>query len=299
MNVSKYTVRTMFFVCIALMSACKSGDKKSKNNIGLDTVDYLANKQYINPNDTTGEGLPIFYNMYLSVEMSTLFSSAGAVFQKNLMNSMERIPQYVTSDKKALNLGIYAVDLSYARVFDQLDIAGRYLNSMQKLAEELGIPGDYFSNTAHRLERNIDDKDSLIKIANEVYTTTDDYLKDNEQYTTAALIILGGWIEAMYIANDIIKESEDQDIIERFAEQKYSLMHLRDMLGVYRENNQVVGKYLVQLEELQKVFDKFSPEFEVDFNPNSKEGKKILADYLTQVEIIGNRINKIRTEIVS
>ncbi len=298
MNTIRYAPWALALSIVLLVSACKTGNKKSQNNLGFDTIDYKANKKYLNPSDSSGEGLPIFYNMYLSVEMSTLFTSIGAVYQQNLMNSTERVPQYITSTKRALNLGIYAVDLSYARVFDQLDVAGRYLNSMQKLAEELGIPGDYFSNTAHRLERNIDDKDSLIMIANDVYTTTDNYLKENERYTTASLIILGGWVEAMYIAFDIIKESGDIAVIERFAEQKYSLMNLRDMLEVYRENNEEVSSYLLKLEDLQKEFDKFSPEFEVDFDAKSNEGKEKMSSYMTDIEIIGNIIQKLRTEIV-
>jgi len=34
-----------------------------------------------------------------------------------------------------------------------------------KTAEELGIPADFFENSAKRFDRNIDNKDSLIKIA--------------------------------------------------------------------------------------------------------------------------------------
>ena len=284
---------------LPLVIACKTGNKNNQKSLGLDTIDYQTNKQYVLGSDTTGEGLPIFYNMYLSVEMSTLFNSVGAVYKKELMNSNEKIPQYITSTKRALNLGVYAVDLSYARVFDQLDVAGRYLNSMQKLAEELGIPNEYFSNTAHRVERNVDDKDSLINIANEVYTTTDNYLKENERYTTSSLVILGGWVEAMYIATDVAIESKDREIIERYAEQKYSLMHLRDMLEVYRENSEEVRTYLIQLEELQKKLDTLSPDFDLDFNASSEEGKEKIAKYLTEIEIIGNNIKRIRKEIVS
>ena len=68
--------------------------------------------------------------------------------------------------------------------------------------------------TAKRFDRNIDNKDSLIKIANEVYMAADTYLKENERYNAAAQIILGGWTEAIYIAIDMAKSTRDFDIIE-------------------------------------------------------------------------------------
>ena len=45
-----------------------------------------------------------------------------------------------------MNLGVYAVDLTYARVFEQIEMAGKYFNAMEKLAEELGIPSNFFEN---------------------------------------------------------------------------------------------------------------------------------------------------------
>lgn len=276
---------------------CKQAAKRESGLAGIDSVDLKETEPYISMYDTMGEGLPIFYNMYLSVEMSTLFDAAGAVFNETLLNRTDKITDYTTSSKKALNLGVYAVDLSYSKVFEQIETAGRFFNAMQKLAEELGIPADYFENTAKRFDRNINNKDSLIKIANEVYMSTDSYLKDNERYSAAAQIILGGWTEAIYIAIDIAKSTRDFDIIERLADQKYSLANLMDMLYNY-DSDPVIAEYLVRLKALRNLFDTFEVKVAGDFDPASPEGKQTVNKLLLKVKEIEKPVLELRSSMV-
>jgi len=204
---------------------------------------------------------------------------------------------YITSAQQAVNLGVYAVDLSYAKVFDQTEIAGRYFYAMQQIAKELGIPDDFFESTAQRLERNITNKDSLIKIANEVYVTTDSYLKENERYTTSAMIIIGGWVEAIYIAVDVAIESEDVEIIERLVDQKYSLNNLLTMLSDYKDN-EVVQEYIVELGKVKKQFDQLNITFTAGIDPKSSKGKEFIAEAVNKIKVFRKSIVEFRTKLV-
>ena len=287
-----------FIIAIIFLPACKTDRKNNQETVDYDSINLDKPENVLASFDTTGEGLPIFYNMYLSVDMSSMFKTAGAVFDNDLLSKPDKSTDYITSSKKSLNLGVYAVDLSYCRVFEQFEMAGRYFNSMQKLSEELGIPSEHFVNTAKRFDRNITDKDSLITIANEVYSTTDKYLKDNEQYSSAAQIIMGGWVEAMHIAFNIAESSKDIDIIERIAEQKHSLANLLEMLSGYKENESV-KEYLKKLTALQSSFNSFDVNVDDNFDPESETGKKILAGYLIKMSELQKEINQIRSEIIS
>jgi hypothetical protein len=278
-------------------TSCKPGGKTADTQ-EIDSINLGDVKPLVYEYDTMTEGLPIFYNMYLSVEMSSLFESSGAVFKQELLNSPDKLTDYVTSSKKALNLGVYAVDLSYAKVSEQLETAGRYFNAMQKMAEEMGIPSDYFKNTAERFDRNIDDKDSLIKIANEVYMASDNYLRENERYAASAQIILGGWVEAIHIASNIASATKDIDVIERLAEQRLSLANVIKMLNDYKSDVDI-NKNLEKLKKLQPVFDSFVVNIDAKFNPATPDGKKILQGYLTTINEISRQIRSIRSEIVS
>ena len=137
---------------------------------------------------------------------------------------------------------------------------------MQKLATEMGIPDDQFYISVKRIETNLTNKDSLVKIANEVYLSTDNYLKDNERENSAALIILGGWIEALYIATNLeTNETNDFELLNRIAEQKYSLVNLLNLLKKY-ENDKVIKVYIKKLIDLQISFTKFNINEKVNFH---------------------------------
>jgi len=282
---------------IVLVTSCRQGGNTTTTD-GFDSISLGEVEPLVHEFDTMSEGLPIFYNMYLSVEMSSLFQSSGAVFKQDLLNSPDKISNYVTSSKKALNLGIYAVDLSYAKVSEQLEIAGRYFNAMQRMAEEMGIPAAYFENTAMRFERNIDNKDSLIKIANEVYMASDNYLRENERYAASAQIILGGWIEAIHIASNVAAATRDIEIIERLAEQRVSLANVISMLNDYSDDVDI-NRNLEKLRKLQTVFDTFIVDVNGDFDPASTAGKKAIQAYLTKIDEISKQIRSIRSEIIS
>jgi hypothetical protein len=278
---------------LVLMMSCKSGSKVEPGSVSLAEAEPIMHDMY-----TLKDGLPIFYNMYLSVEMSSLFQSSGAIFKQELLNSPDKISYYSTSSKKALNLGVYAVDLSYAKVSGQLEIAAHYFNAMQRIAEEMGIPSSYFEKTAQRFDQNINDKDSLIKIANEVYMSSDNYLRENERYSASAQIILGGWIEAIYLASNIASGTKDIEVIERLAEQRISLANVINMLNEYSDNEDI-NKNLEKLRKLKPVFDTFIVDIDGNFDPASPEGKKTIQAYLIKVGEISKHIGSIRAEIIS
>lgn len=299
--------------------SCTSGDKSKedatkseKANAGRVSPESLDLDEFIGDDstlaavmgdmpgvelDADGLGQPIFYNMYLEVELSSLFESAEAIFTQELLNSASKVPDYLTSSQQAANLGIYAVDLSYARVFEQVQVASKYFHAMRKLAEALEIPLDYFESTIKRFEDNNDNIDSLIALANEVYVTTDDYLIENRRNTTAAIIIMGGWIEAMHIAMHVAEESKDAEIVERLVYQKGSLGNLIAMLRSYQEHN-AVAAYLPRLDRIKKVFDGLELEFDADFDENSAEGKKFIDDALQALIPLKQEIASFRGELV-
>lgn len=244
--------------CVILTGSC--GQRQNSET----AENYSTIKSTVTPGDKELEdgSIPIFYNMYLSVEMTSLFESIGASFEPFLLNPLTNEGDYLMSTKKAMNLGVFAVDLSYAKVFQEYDIAGKYLSAMHKLSEELGIPGEHFITTAKRIEDNISDKDSLYKIANEIYVTTDTYLKENDREGAAALIVMGGWMEAMYIASGLFESGVREPVfLSRIADQKYSLDDLIDLLDDYADD-EIIGKYLSLLKELRLSFNDFTVDFD-------------------------------------
>jgi predicted CopG family antitoxin len=285
----------IILVTVISLTSCKQ-NKGEKSVIDLDSIDLSDAGKHLSELDTVGSGIPIFYNMYLSVELSSLFETAGAVFAPELLNRSDKTTEYITSYKKAMNLGVYAVDLSYARAFEQFEVSGKYFNAMQVLSEQLGIPQNYFEETAQRFERNITNRDSLITIANEVYYETEDYLKENERFATASVIIMGGWIEAIYIATNVVTESRNPDVIERLLDQKYSLNNLLIMLKDYSDN-EVVSEYTEKLQKLRKLFDTVVIDIPAGFEEKTKEDKVLVDQWLMGIKKIKDNITILRAEV--
>ena len=247
-------VFTLLFTATLILISCGTNPSTQNAAAKADSI----SKSFVNDTTNIKDGaIPIFYNMYLSVEMSSLFKSIGVTYNVKLLNSPDKTNVYNTSTDKALNLGVYAVDLSYSKYFDQFDQAGKYLKAMHKLSTDLGIPDDKFMVSLKRIENNLSNKDSLVKIANELYGATETYLKQNERESAAAFIVAGGWTEAVYIATSLVARNEkDSELMERIAEQKQSLDNLISLLKKY-ENQLPVKEFLSKLFDLKASFAKF------------------------------------------
>lgn len=267
---------------MVLFISCKSTSNKSVTDTNAQVIDSVA----LNKDSIEDGGIRIFYNMYLSVEMSSLFKSIGASFNKNLINPYTKAIEYDLSTAKAVNLGVYAVDLSYSRYFDEIEYAGNYLKTMHKLAMDLGIPDEKFYLSVKRIEKNISNKDSLVKIANELYYATESYLKDSDRASAAALIVMGGWTEAMYIATNLVdKRQKDAELLERITEQKFSLKNLIDLLSKYK-TDKTVAKYIEQLNALSVSFDKVVMD------------EKNLDSTIKQISEVTAKVQQLRKEMV-
>lgn len=269
-------------VCgLFLIYACKSTQQSDGADENLSDSVALSDSAVIEDG-----GIRIFYNMYLSVEMNTLFKSINATFNKSLLNPYDKASGYDISGDKAVNLGVYAVDLSYSRAFEQIEFAGNYLKAMHKLAIDLGIPGDKFSLSVKRIEQNVSNKDSLVKIANELYTAAETYLKDSDRASAAALVVLGGWTEALYIATNMVSKKEtDLELLERIADQKTSLKNLIELLSKYKADKNV-APYLEHLNKLAASYNAFVV-----------DEKNLEATY-KQLDEVSSKVQMLRKEIV-
>jgi len=125
---------------------------------------------------------------------------------------------------------------------------------------------------------------------------TDNYLKENERYGAASLVIIGGWVEAIYIACNVVAETKDIDIIDRLAEQKYSLGNLINMLGNYSDDDMIVT-YIEKLSSLQPALDVLYEKVQQEFGPVAP-GKDDIEEYMVLTEKLAALVKPVREAIV-
>ena len=149
------------------------------------------------------------------------------------------------------------------------------------------------------------DSDYVLIFVNRSYERIEEHLKQDGRESTAGLVVLGGWIEALYIATELLLDTEnpDPEIVERIAEQKYTLNSLLSFLKNYYDDP-VVVYYTKKLKFLKKYFDKFDIYFrkgdlEID---RSKQALKASGSEMTitigTLNDIKNYVGKMREETV-
>jgi DNA-directed RNA polymerase subunit F len=214
----KWMKPTLFaFGFVAVLSSCETGGSNSNTQAvkpNLDSLE-LAKQEELKK---------IFFSIPAPMEMAALIKDAGFKFDPAALNNVENASKYTGEVKQAVNLGVYGADLSYSSMFDEKQKSVDYLAAAQKLARQMGVDDALKNDMLERLQTNQDSRDSLLAIVSEAYTDLNGYLKENNRVEISALVISGGWIEALYLST---KYSAGNDQIKkRIAEQKYSLDEL-------------------------------------------------------------------------
>ncbi len=278
----------IIILLIPILFGCNGNQNQSLNDSDSSTLTI----------DTvhTNRVKKIFYNVPSPIEMSSVIQRSGAQFKGEVLCPYKNIDKYTSMSKQALMLGVYGSDLSYVRLFEQIQLAINYLSTIKKLCDGIEIPEDQGSMAIQRMEKNIDKKDSLLQIISETYASADAYLKDNGRGNTATLVILGGWIESLYIATQIADYANpsNKEIVDRIGEQKFSLGNMIELIKAYPEDKELQS-YLTNLEDLKTIYDNVNIEY-VKGDIVTDQTKKMTTIYsVAKVQFNKETFEKIKT----
>lgn len=199
----------------------------------------------------------VFYNIPSPVETTELLREAGADYDAAMTNDPLNLKKYITEEARAINLGIYGADLSFAGVFENSQESMSFLKCVNTLAKDLGIAGAFDEKTADRLERNRDNRDSILEIVSKSFWEADSYLKENGRQSTSSLIVAGGWVEGMYIANQVYNKTKEQKVKNRIISdpQQNSLVSLISLLETAKMNTET--QFILDgLKKIKAAYDK-------------------------------------------
>jgi hypothetical protein len=149
----------------------------------------------------------VFYSLPTPIEMSILIKNLGIHYQASLLNDPLKASNYVTHYQMAVNFGIYVTDLVYAGLFDQTQTMLRYKLAIQKLIDGLGMTSAVDNQLLKKLEANINNKDEMLQILAETYASCSSYLDEEDRNFLTVAILVGGWMEGMYIASSLTNEN--------------------------------------------------------------------------------------------
>jgi hypothetical protein len=238
------------FICFVLisLSSCKSDRSNSKINKTIENDVLYENFIEI---ETSG----VNYKIPSPMEMFIFLEKSEAPFLTSTTHNIEKVNTYPSRKSQAINFGIYSADLAYCAVFGDFQQTLNYFNAAKTLANKLGLHEGFGETIALRIDENLNNIDSLLEISADSYFLANQFLENQGQTDLLGYILIGGWIEGLYLAIESVEGVDMKNpIIERIADQQ---VLLENLLG-YLTNNQTstnITEAISELETLQQVFD--------------------------------------------
>ncbi len=296
-----------FFVFIFTGCSSDKGKERSGSSTSALSEDFIAgiDEDLVDKINTAKK---IFYSLPSPLETAVLIKNAGASYDESLLNPVANTTKYNTNLEMALNLGIYSTDLSYASLFDQTQATLDYINAAKKMADGLYILDAIEEETIKKLEENINNREVIIDIISETLLNSSSFLEDKGLQATASIILVGGWVEGLYIATNLIRPDANlktDKLVERIIDQKLSLDIIVNLLENNIDNIDV-QTVLSDIKEFEAIYSKITIDQSeitavVDSETNITTLKSETSVKLSQAvfkELV-NKVNEIRTRYIS
>lgn len=179
----------VLFLAIGILSACtpkKSGESNEEKVIH--DIDKLL------------EDLPDPSSIPFAMK------SIGAEFGDSLINPLSNIAKYQGDvDKLAMNMGVYASDVSYLAAYEQSALTMEYVKACHQIGETLGDSAIYKQDLLDNIEASLGNEEELAKLLRGMIVETSIQLEKDHHLSMAALALTGGFVEELYQAVNVIE----------------------------------------------------------------------------------------------
>lgn len=238
-------VLPLFIISVTGIISCKSNKgTNDQKKIELEEIEEL-----------TRELEEAIYPLPTSADVIKMLTELEVGYMIGISNPVENTSKYVTSSRKALNLGVYGADLSYATLYNMNQDVINYLDAIRVLANDLNMSKIYNKALYDEIKTNFDDRDELVSILTLAFNETYRYLSENEQQSQALMVVAGAWIESMYITTHISEAVYHvEGIVRVLLEQKQSF-ELFLAIAEPHKDDPAVKELLETFEPIKKVYE--------------------------------------------
>ena len=227
-----------------------SGDHSGHDHEGSETTEMDSDGMAVTTRQNTLT--KIFHAAPSPMETASLIKRAGAHFHGDALNPASNSSNYTTSDRQAINLGIYGADLSYATIFEENSSSLEYLEAIKSLSGELGVSDVLSDDVMSEVEANRNDRKVLIDIVSDTFYELNERLKDNGQEDLAGLVVASGWVEGIYLATRHLSEAPTE-LKLRIAEQKLVLDDVMRLCNSY-EQTEALANLLNSMRAIEEAY---------------------------------------------
>ena len=227
-----------------LLSSCKNrAANKDQKKVELQQVKTIENQIETN-----------VYPLPTSAAVIKMLTELEVGYIIGISNPVENVKKYFSSTTRAINLGVYGADLSYATLYNIQQEVINYLNAIRSLANELNMSKIYNEDLYDKIKQNFDNRDELVKILTASFNDTYSYLSENDQQPLALLVVGGAWVEGMYLTTHVSEAAYQVAGISRvLLEQKKSFDLFLEITQPYA-NDPSVSDFVKLLDPMKEVY---------------------------------------------
>jgi hypothetical protein len=171
-----------------------------------------------------------------------------------ISNPVENVKKYYSNSSRAINLGVYGSDLSYATLYNMTQEVIDYMKAIQTISNDLNMSKIYNAPLYDSIKKNFDNRDRLVVILTDAFNQTYAYMSENDQQALALLVVGGAWVEGMYLTTHVSEAAyQVAGISKVLIEQKKSFDLFMDITKPYMEDKDV-KEFVNNLEPIKTVY---------------------------------------------
>ncbi len=296
MKVQSLLSNTLSVVFLGILMAC-GGNKEETSN---ESAEFDAAKE-----ELIQKIEEVTYKIPSPTEVPFLIEATGADYNSELMNPKESADTYLTTfSKTAVNLGIYASDVAYLSSYGKTQESIDYMQTIKKLADHLGVLTALDAIALKRFEDNVNSKDSIEVLINQMVNKVDKYLKNEKRNKVAALVTAGSFIEGLYLSTALVNTypkdlltNEQRNliltpVIKVILDQKSGVAETIKLLESVEQNEEVT-QLISDFNSLLQAYEKLNIEEQIKNNH---------ADLMLSDETLKNiteQVGKIRARLIA
>jgi hypothetical protein len=220
------------------------------------------------------------YPLPTSAEVIKMLTQLEVGYIIGISNPVENSKKYFSSSTRAINLGVYGADLSYATLYNIQQEVINYLDAIRSLSNELNMSKVYNEDLYTKIKQNFDNRDELVKILTSAFNDTYAYLSENDQQPLALLVVGGAWVEGMYLTTHVSEAAyQVAGISKVLLEQKKSFELFLDITKPYLTDPSVAD-FVKLLDPVKKVYEGMGTSLT---EQNIKDITKVIVDVREQI----------------
>jgi hypothetical protein len=295
-------ILNLLLPALMLMSCGSSEDKLEQVTKPNDSLSGP-----LKPIDVSEETINgIIQSIPTPIEIASLLKSNGSTYDAAILNNTDNANKYNTNYNKSMNIGIYSADLGYINIYEKTFSAINYLSTVKGLADDIKV-GQFFDfETLKRLATNNNNYDSLLYVSTDNFNKMDAFLREQKRGELSVLMISGAWLEGLYIASQVNKQTNNKELSERIGFEKINLDNILVILNAYKQDK-YFANIVSQFDKLKTIYDKVKITYEYK-EPETKEvnGQLVIVNNSkstvnitdAQVKEITEALAQVRTELV-